>query len=330
MKKEEVNAIISLNGMCPSTIKWRLTDDCNYDCSYCIRKSMKWRPHQELEHYKQDEQNCLDICLEVARIIKELPGWVKLDLIGGEPSLLDLHKILEILFKECGEKLKRINLTTNMSRSADYYNDLTQLCYSYGSEIGITCSWHSEFVSLKDFIEKFSKIKSPTNQKGIRIECVSRLDNQDGIRELIDICEQNNYTYFIERNFYVCNAFKDDLICKASKEKKPRYKIITKDNEELLFKTRNEFITSKDCETKTPSFDCGEYYCSRDYDYVYIDFTQHMGRTIEPEKCNVRQPIENFHPLKEPRMCSKGLDGKCTLCGQISLSRDIELLRKDK
>ena len=329
MKKEDIKAIISLNGMCPSAIKWRLTDDCNYDCSYCIRKTMKIRSHQTTEQYKIDQNNCIKICPEVARIIKELPGYVKLDLIGGECSLLDLHTILDILFKECGDKLKRINLTTNMSRSADYYNDLTQLCYKYGSEIGVTCSWHSEYISLEDFIEKFSKIKSPTNQKGIRIEAVSRLDNQDDIKKLIAICEENNYTYFIERNFFADKGDNDKLICQASKQKKDRYKVITNDGEEHFYKTRNEFITSNVCENNISVYVAGGYYCSRDYDYVYIDFTQHQGRQTNPDKCNIKQPIENFHPLKEPTLCSKGARGACTLCGQISISKDKELLKKE-
>ena len=325
MNIDNIKAIISLNGMCPSTIKWRLTDDCNYDCSYCIRKTFKSREHQSIEQYKIDEENCIKICPEVARIIKELPGYVKLDLIGGECSLLDLHTILDILFKECGDKLKRINLTTNMSMSVDYYNDLTQLCYSYGSEIGITCSWHSEYISLDKFIEKFSKIKSPTNQKGIRIEAVSRLDNQDDIKKLIEVCEQNNYTYFIERDLFASKEDKDKLICQASKKKKDRYKVITYDNETHMYKTRNEFITESDCGRGDSRYQPNGYYCSRDYDYVYIDFTKHMGRTIKPINCNEREPIENFHPLKEPLICNCSI---CTLCGQISLSKDIDLLKK--
>lgn len=327
MKVEDIKAIISLNGMCHSTIKWRLTDDCNYDCSYCIRKKFKIKEHQKIEQYKIDQENCIRICPEVARIIKELPGWVKLDLIGGECSILDLHTILDILFKECGEKLKRINLTTNMSMSADYYNDLAQLCYSYGSEIGITCSWHSDYVSLEDFIKKFSLIKSPTNQKGIRIEAVSRLDNQEDIKRLIEICEQNNYTYFIERDFFVDKKDNDKLICQASKKKKERYKVITNDNEEHLYKTRNEFITSDVGDINASLFLPNGYYCSRDYDYVYIDFTQHMGRAFNPLRCNIREPIENFHPLKAPVPCCNNI---CTMCGQISVSKDIELLKKEE
>ena len=325
MNVEDIKAIISLNGMCPSTIKWRLTDDCNYDCSYCIRKTMKDREHQQLNNYEVDNALCLLILPQVARIINEMPGWVKLDLIGGECSLLDLHTILKLLFKKCGDKLKRINLTTNMSMSVDYYNDLAQLCYEYGSEIGITCSWHSEYVSLEKFIEKFSMIKSPTNQKGIRIEAVSRLDNQDDIKKLIEICEQNNYTYFIERDFFVDKDQVNTLICQASKKKKDRYKVIDNDDEIHMYKTRNEFITANDHDSVWPTYQPFDYYCSRDYDYVYIDFTKHMGRSIN-NRCNVREPIKDFHPLKEPMICQRPI---CTLCGQISISKDIELLKKE-
>jgi hypothetical protein len=255
---------------------------------------------------------------EIARIINELPGNVKLDLIGGEVSLMNLHLLLETLYKQCGDKLKRINITTNMSQSSEYYNDLTELCYQYNSEIGITCSWHSEFVSLEDFIEKFSKIKSPTNQKGIRIECVSRVNNQDDIKKLIEICEKNGYSYFIERDLTAPIEIRDKLIAQSSSTKKPRYKITYEDGSKKLFMTRNEFITSSYNYTKM-SFHSLDYYCTRDYNYVYIEVNEHQGRGCLDE-CKEFHNIKDFHPIDKPKKC---LHKECTLCGQISLSKDI-------
>lgn len=314
-----IKSIISLNGMCESTVKWRITDLCNYNCSYCIRKRLT---SINLINFEENEERILKAAKEVARIIKELPGNVKLDLIGGEVSLFDLHSLLEILYKECGSKLKRVNITTNMSAKVDYYNDLIKLCDDYGSEIGITCSWHNEFISMEDFLNKFKLIKSP-NQKGIRIECVSRTNNKEDIRKLISICEENNYSYFIEKDLSATKEDKESLIAKSSSNKKDRYKVEYDDNKKIeLYKTRNSFLTKSEsgytCKTEG-------YYCSRDYDYVYIEIDEHIGRPHLSCDCRNRNCLSNFHPIKEPMKC---IHKECTLCGQISISQNkIDLLK---
>lgn len=315
-------SIISLNGMCASTIKWRLTDLCNYQCSYCIRKKTV-----SIDNKKSMSENwdrIVKTIPDVARIIKELPGFVKLDLIGGECTIFNLHYILEELFKICGEKLKRINLTTNMSQSADYYNDLTELCHKYNSEIGITCSWHYQFCSMDDFLAKFSQIKSPTNQKGIRVEAVSLTNNQPEIRTLIERCKAAGFSYFIERDMFASIDDKEKLICESSSTKKDRYKVIDNEGHIKMYKTRNEFLTSNLDSDKTTVEPCG-YYCSRDYDYVYIEIDKHLGRADETSSCRSTNNLKDFHPLKSPAVC---VNSVCTLCGQISISQDKEVLLK--
>ena len=317
-----IKSIISLNGMCQSTIKWRLTDLCNYSCSYCIRAEFGKSARTQIS-LKENEERIFKALPEIARIIQELPGNVKLDLIGGECSLLNLYRILEEILKVCGDKLKRINLTTNMFRDSSYYNDLVNLADSYGSWLGITCSWHSEFVSLEEFMKKFGEIKSPYPES-IRAECVSRIDNQEDIKKFIDICEQHNYVYFVERNLQETPENKEKLMVKMSSKKTDRYKVVCEDGTERLYKTRNDFITTNEEGNKlyVKSWD---YYCSRDYDYVYIEIDKHMGRLTLEDTCKQLNDIKDFHPLPRPSMCQVP---RCTLCGQISLSKEWENLKK--
>jgi len=318
----ELKGIISLNGMCQSSIKWRLTDLCNYKCTYCLRKY--FIGDTEALAIKENWLRIVDVIPDVARIINELPGNVKLDLIGGECTIFNLHYLLEELFKICGEKLKRINLTTNMSQSADYYNDLTELCYKYNSEIGITCSWHYQFCSMDDFFEKFSKIKSPTNQKGIRVECVSMINNQPEVEEIIRRCEDGGFSYFIERDLRASPETKEHLIAAASSQKKDRYKILYDNGEEQLYKTRNDFLTSNKFFNKK-YVEVKNYYCTRDYDYVYIEIDYHIGRNSDSSNCKTKNNIKDFHPLKNPIKC---LNFGCSMCGQMSVSKNKEELIK--
>ena len=321
---KNIKAIIDLKGKCQSVIKWRLTDVCNYRCSYCIRHSWSKKP-QDLKYLQEDIKLINETAPEVARIINEMPGKVKLDLIGGEVSLLDLTSILTTLFKICGNKLFRINITTNMSNSAEYYTNLCNLVASYGAELGVTCSFHSEFTTLDKFISKIKQIKHPTAQKEIRAELVSHLYNQELVRQFIDICEKEGITYFVERDLSADPEIKSQLLIGSSKKKLDRYKVISDTNEEKLYKTRNEVISGN-------LSDYGHYlelnglYCTRDYDYVYIEKDEHIGR-IGDSDCKQRENIFYFHPLTEPKLCIKP---GCTLCGHMSVSKVKELLMLDK
>lgn len=318
---DKIKAVIDIKGLCTSSIKWRLTDCCNYRCSYCIRHAWTNKP-QDLSKRNEDNDLMLKTAPEIGRIINEMPGKVKLDLIGGEISLLDLPKLFEILFSICGNKLFRINITTNMSASAEYYTNLCTIVYEHGAELGITCSFHNEFISLQDFINKFSQIKSPTNQKGIRAELVSHLFNQELVREFIDICEERGFTYFVERDLNADPEVKKQLLIGTNKKKDNRYKIITEDNEEIYLKTRNMLI-SGEATNFTHYLNVKDYYCTRDYDYVYIEKDKHFGR-IGDSDCKQIEDVFYFHPLSEPKPCVKG---GCTLCGHMSVSLDKDLIK---
>lgn len=252
----------------------------------------------------------------MARIINEMPGKVKLDLIGGEVSLLDLETILKGIFASTSDKLFRLNITTNMFKPAEYYTNLCNLVNDNGAELGITCSWHSERCTFEEFFEKFEQIKSPTNQKGIRAEMVSRVDNQSDVGRFIDYCESKGISYFVERDLNADPVEKKSLLIGSSSKKKDRYKIITDEGKELLFKTRNEIISG---EFTNYSFfvEARNYYCTRDYDYTYIEKDIHMGR-IGNSDCKKVESIYDFHPLKEPEICEKP---GCTLCGHMSVGK---------
>ena len=309
----DIRGIIDIKGLCDSVIKWRLTDACNYKCSYCLRYSWSNKT-QDTSLVQQDNELAIKLIPEIARIINEMPGKVKLDLIGGEVSLLDLETILTGIFAITGNKLYRLNITTNMFKSAEYYTNLCNLVNDNGAELGITCSWHSESCTFENFFEKFEQIKSPTNQKGIRCECVSRIDNQDDIKRFIDYCESKGISYFVERDLNALSEDKKNLLVGSSSKKKDRYKVITDEGKELLFKTRNEVISGEF--TNYGFFvDAKNYYCTRDYDYTYIEKDIHMGR-IGNSDCKKVESIYDFHPLKEPEICEKP---GCTLCGHMSV-----------
>ena len=57
-----------------------------------------------------------------------------------------------------------------------------------------------------------------------------------------------------------------------------------------------------------------DYYCSLDYDYVYIDHTSHIGFK-NGYNCKIREPLEDFHFKDKCTQCKSG----CSLCGWMSV-----------
>lgn len=329
----DIAAVIDLDD-CESSIKWRLTDCCNFKCSYCIRRSWA-RVDQTINELKRDYETAIRVAPEINRLIEELPGkTVKLDLIGGEVTLLDLLTILKAI---TSSKLKRINITTNFSASFSYFRELIDLLYSRGTILGITASCHLEFTNIDTYFEKLKRLNDECKGKVyIKGEIVSCQNNQDIIKEYIERCQKDGIAYIIDRDMRGPGFSREGLICGASSNKNPRYRIIKNDGTELLFKSRNEFITGTNVYNyNRHSFTCVGYYCTRDYNYTYVEKDIHRGKlsdtrkyglkTEDPTNCNHECPVEQFHILSKPTQC---LNYACSLCGHFSVARDINLLVK--
>ena len=66
-------------------IKWRLFNACNYHCSYCIRKDL------------DKANNTFDTLIEYAKKLNSVKIPFRLELIGGEPTLIDLKKLISYI-----------------------------------------------------------------------------------------------------------------------------------------------------------------------------------------------------------------------------------------
>lgn len=297
----------------PLEIKWRLTELCNYSCSYCIRKDST----QKIQSEAIQEQNALilNTVPDVISIINNRKLKTKINLIGGEVSLLDLPSILKSLFSlQENNYISRISITTNFSRSINYYQTLITLCKKYNCEFTLTCSWHSEFMSLKEFIDKVIKLKKESE---IRISCetVSRENNKDLVQEFINLCEQNNIIYKIDTDFN--SKDKSNLVTKVSDLSKGGYRIIFDDNSEdhvkslrLLLKQYGDDI-AKHINTL-------DYFCSIDYDYICIRENNFLSS--EGCMCKKLKPLKEYKtPLKFKKCVHP-----CSLCGSMSISKSEE------
>lgn len=272
-----------------ATIKLRLTDYCNYKCSYCIR-----RKTIEQDGSMLDDENCLKYIDDYNRIIQELRNRthkpVKVDLIGGEVTILPYLSDL-IAKLQCD----RINITTNLSHPLPI-----------DSRMSVTASFHPEYATLDDFFEK--AIYYNGKYKQFKVETVS-CSNSTHIEEFINRAKQYNIQYMVEED--LLDTSKRGSSC-TSRKSKPRYLV----NGEY-YNTRNEYL--KKYGSNGWGVMITNEYCSRDVDYVYIE----QG---EVSSCNRLIPVKDFH-VADYHKCYRG-GGVCSLCGHITILDSLNYIER--
>jgi organic radical activating enzyme len=309
----DFNSIVNLNEF-PLTVKWRITNCCNYNCSYCLRKNKR----DNIENYKRDEQTVINTIPKLAKIIREKNVDTKIELIGGEVSLFNLEDIIERLYNEIPNNLKRISFISNLSKSAEYYNDLIDVCTKHNIELSIVASFHYEFTTLDNFFEKIKKLNF-NDHFLFKVEMVSTRNNLEQVNELIKRCEENNIIYLIDAD---CNETDiSGLIVETSENKKDEYKISYDDHTEYCKSLRG--LVKKYGDYKT--IPLRGYLCTLDYDYFRVDYDYHIGFVDGMKGCKNAEPLEAFRLNKYPSYCHKG----CSLCGAMSVFKDYEEFTKN-
>jgi len=298
---EKMNGIKSIQNLDPNcVIKWRPTDLCNYNCTYCIRKPL-------VEEKEIDRVSVAKMIANLAdRLSRRSGKMCKIDLIGGEVTILsDLAEIIEELGHSVS--VEKINITTNFSKPTEYFEEL----YTHTAvPITMTVSYHPDYYegSLEDFIKKASEVSQIVYY--LKCETVKTKDSTH-IDEFIRLCEEYGLDYMVEGDLMDADLKEDSC---SSVKPDPRYLVTFDDGHTETFYTRNEFL--KKYGNPDGSVDVKGYNCSRDYDYIYID-------KDEIYSCTRKHNPATFSPLKKVHKCYRS-NGLCTLCGNISVYKNEE------
>lgn len=271
-------------------IKWRLTNMCNFSCPYCIQKYQKYsQPYDPQQLVK--EQTLLERTASV--LDSKLTRETKLELIGGEPTLFDLQSILSHF-----NNLARIQITTNLARPLSYFISLIDYCHKCNIFISLTCSKHPQ---CTDYYDKVLMLKKKADI--VTCEIVSRVENQEEVKEFQQWCEDNDCYYMIEQDLSWCytGSPKPNLLFGAKKpDGRPRYI----DDTGREYKTRNEFLSEQPDGVLE-----GLKMCSCHKDSVYV-------KQDKVKYCDTDWiPIEEWVWKDEWVECDK----RCTLCGHQSI-----------
>lgn len=282
-----------------AVIKWRLSDACNFKCSYCIRKPLV------KEVGKEDDEKCIKVLPEIIRIAKEIyrnsGKKIKVDLIGGEVTVLpSLDKIISELTKE--DFIEKVNITTN-AELIDVLKSVTN------TKVSITCSYHPTQTkkSIENWFYDVSLLCSISRY--VKVETVAVKDAKH-IEDFVRLSCEYGLDYQVEEDL-----FNQELTGKAcsSKKKNMRYRVTDDNGVVKEFPTRNIFLKKygiNGCTIWT-----GNKECTRDFDYIYIEKDEVYLCSSKPV------PVSEYHPVKGWHPCWRINNGNpmCTLCGNLSI-----------
>lgn len=123
-------------------IEWNLGRRCNYDCSYC----------PSTIHDNFSKHTDIDILKNTVDKITSLNKFTKLSLTGGEPSVHP--KIKELLKYIKNKKIDYLNLTTNGTRTSEWYSDSQQYIDHINFSLHFESDWQRVFNTITSFKEK--------------------------------------------------------------------------------------------------------------------------------------------------------------------------------
>lgn len=288
-------------------IKWRMTDTCNYSCSYCIRS-------KTTEAYSADEvatenEELVQVAKDINTLLESSDfSNIKIDLIGGEVTLLDLETILAEITTE---KVTEFNITTNFSKSADYYINLAKLY-----PISLTASLHSGCADKETFFDKAKTVNEANVLKYFKCETVSCSDNQSDIEDFISNCEALGIDYIIDRNKEECITSEMKIASKRTGSAE-LYTVEFTDGTTKNFESKAEIFSlfKNNAFARGKAIHTGGMMCTCSTNYIYIQKDTVIGRKEGESGCGNKMSVSEFKFLPAQK-CTCDF---CTLCGRYSL-----------
>ena len=236
--------------------------------------------------------------------------------IGGEVTLFNLERIIKLLI--CN-KVRKISIVTNFSKSTDYYLGLYNLLKQNGIILSLTASYHEEFSNFNTFIDKAIKINSILSSKHFTIEIVNTGKNKDTVIKMKNVCDSNNIYLRIDidrtKDFEsIDNSVKQKNIRKSNQ-------VFYSDNTSAFYDGISSIIS--DSANKNSVEDnrikCHLWYCS-------IGIKTILVQNRQVDLCREKVPLKDFKKLEKPVNCPKQ---NCSLCKIVTVCSSIYYTLQD-
>ena len=127
-------------------VEWNLGKRCNLDCSYCPAEI----------HDNHSEHMDIEILKSTVDILSVIPN-VRISLTGGEPCV---HPDIEQLLQHAKNKIGWINVTTNGTRTVEFYQNILE---NYINHIVFSVHLESDWLKVINTIIKVYKQSANKN-----------------------------------------------------------------------------------------------------------------------------------------------------------------------
>ena len=151
-------------------VEWNLGKRCNLDCSYCPAEI----------HDNHSEHTDIEILKTTVDILSVIPN-VRISLTGGEPCV---HPHIERLLQHAKNKIGWINVTTNGTRTVEFYQNILE---NYINHIVFSVHLESDWQRVINTITKVYKQSTNKNVLVHMMMLPGRLkDVKDACKALLD------------------------------------------------------------------------------------------------------------------------------------------------
>jgi MoaA/NifB/PqqE/SkfB family radical SAM enzyme len=151
-------------------VEWNLGKRCNLDCSYCPAEI----------HDNHSEHTDIEILKRTVDTLSTIPN-VRISLTGGEPCV---HPRIEQLLQHAKNKISWINVTTNGTRTVEFYQNILE---NYINHIVFSVHFESDWLKV---INTIIKVYAQSANKNVLVHMMmlpGRLkDVKDACKALLD------------------------------------------------------------------------------------------------------------------------------------------------
>jgi MoaA/NifB/PqqE/SkfB family radical SAM enzyme len=151
-------------------VEWNLGKRCNLDCSYCPAEI----------HDNHSEHTDIEILKRTVDTLSVIPN-VRISLTGGEPCV---HPHIEQLLQHAKNKIGWINVTTNGTRTVEFYQNILE---NYINHIVFSVHLESDWLKV---INTIIKVYAQSANKNVLVHMMmlpGRLkDVKDACKTLLD------------------------------------------------------------------------------------------------------------------------------------------------
>jgi len=166
-------------------VEWNLGKRCNLDCSYCPAAI----------HDNTSPHTNIKVLLDAVDALGEIGKPIRVSFTGGEPCVHP--QFVELVDHAMqGQQLEWVNVTTNGTRTAEYYNDLNVSHIVFSLHVEDTENWRrcAETVLL------FSQLNEGAyTQKPFQVNLMAHHQFMDRVKECATMFDGHCIPYVVRR-----------------------------------------------------------------------------------------------------------------------------------